>query len=214
MELARKRYAPNITLGLNYGLLTEDGASSAVATGNDNIGMFVGFNLPIYRKKLDAGVLEAQARAVADAKLYDAERDAAYREIKDLLSRARAQRETLDLFLTSIQPRARESLEVAVSAYQAGGVDFLTLITAWREVLQIELQAAQFESELGKSLASLERAVGMQLRNHPPAAEPAPSPAPIPADDPPPPPAVPGPFEIDEPDAEPIPDRPRPSLTE
>ena len=46
----------------------------------------------------------------------------------------------------------------------------MTLITAWREVLQIELQVAQVEAELGKALASLERAVGFQLNEHPPAA--------------------------------------------
>ena len=47
--------------------------------------LFVGFNLPVYHSKLAAGVAEAQARAVADAKLYDAERDSTYREVKDLI---------------------------------------------------------------------------------------------------------------------------------
>ena len=49
----------------------------------------------------------------------------------------------------------------------------MTLITAWREVLQIELQVAQVEAELGKALASLERAVGLQINEHPPAPAPA-----------------------------------------
>jgi outer membrane protein TolC len=201
VDLARLRYKPNVTLGVNYGLLSEDNAVSAIASGNDNIGMFVGFNLPIYRTKLAAGVLEAQARTVADAKLYDAERDGTYREIKDLLARARAQRETLDLFGESILPRAGEALDVALSDYQTAGVDFLTLITAWREVLQIEVQVAQFETELGKSLASLERAVGVQLGAHPPTTTVAPMP-----DELPPPPATPGPFDVEVPDAEPMPD--------
>ncbi|WP_169981023.1 TolC family protein [Tautonia rosea] len=167
VELAKKRSAPNVTLGFNYGLVSEEDSVSPVANGNDNIGLFVGFNLPIYRRKIDGAILEAQARAVADAKLYDAERDGIYRELKDLLSRAQAQRETLDLFQESILPRARDALDIAVTDYQAGRVDFLTLISAWREVLQIELQVARFEAELGKSLASLERAVGIQLRDHP-----------------------------------------------
>ena len=66
----------------------------------------------------------------------------------------------------------------------------MTLITAWREVLQIELQVAQVESDLGKSLASLERAVGIQLNEHPPSPT-QPEAAPLP-----PPPAAEGsPFE-------------------
>jgi outer membrane protein TolC len=197
VELARLGYKPNVTLGVTYGLMSADNAVSMAATGNDSVGMFVGFNLPVYRSKIAAGVLEAQARAEADAKLYDAERDGIHREIKDLLARSRAQSETLALFRESIQPRAREALDVALSDYQTAGVDFLTLITAWREVLQIELQAAQFEAELGKSLASLERAVGVRLGEHPPSA----------ADElkqgEPPPPSGPGPFGVVEPAAEP-----------
>ncbi len=106
VELARKRYYPNPTLGFNYGLVTTSGALAKNATGNGNLGVFLGFNVPIYRDKLDAGVHEAQARAVADAKLYEAERDGTFRQIKDLLSQAKAQRETLDLFQRSILPRA------------------------------------------------------------------------------------------------------------
>lgn len=168
VELARKRYKPNVTLGVNYGLMTTTGAMDPEAEGRDNLGMFLGFNVPIYHAKNDAAVREAQARAVADAKLYEAERDSAFRAVKDLFSQAQAQRSTLDLFQSRILPRAREALEVATSDYEAGDVDFLTLVTAWREVLQIELQVAQFEAALAKSLASLERTIGLELNaNHP-----------------------------------------------
>lgn len=199
VELARKRYYPNITLGANYGLLSADGALARAANGNDNLGLFVGFNLPVYRGKLDAAVREAKARAAADAKLYEAERDGAYRQIKDLMAQARAQRETLDLFLASILPRAQQALDIASADYQTGTVDFLTLITAWREVLQIELQVAQFQASLGQSLASLERAVGVQLNEHPPAPMTEPQPQPAPDTDPTPlpvQPGGPGPFEV------------------
>ncbi|HEU5115500.1 MAG TPA: TolC family protein, partial [Isosphaeraceae bacterium] len=75
---------------------------------------------------------------------------------------------------------AHQALEVASSDYQAARVDYLTLITAWREVLQIELQVAQLETSLGQSLASLERAVGVQLSEHPIEPASAPTPPPIP----------------------------------
>ena len=191
VELARKRYRPNVTLGVSYGLVSTGGAVSKVANGNDNVGAFVGFNLPVYRGKLDAAVAEAKARAAADAKLYEAERDGTYREIKNLMAQASAQRETLDLFRDSILPRARDAFDIATADYQAGTVDYLTLVTAWREVLQVELQVARVEATLGQVLASLERAVGVQLNEHPPAPEAAPA---EPADLPPLP-ADPGPFE-------------------
>ncbi len=175
-----------MTVGVSYGLVSRSGAVSQLANGHDNVGMFVGFNLPAYRGRIAAGVCEAQARAMADARLYEAERDGTFHQIKDLVTQARSQRQIIALFGETILPRAKQALDVASSDYQAGRVDYLTLITAWREVLEIQLQVAQLESALGKSLASLERAVGVQLNEHPikPATVPAPPPIPPPTDDP------------------------------
>jgi outer membrane protein TolC len=125
-------------------------------------------------------VAEAQARAVADAKLYDAERDGTYRAVKDLMTQARAQRDIIALFRSSILPKSEQALAAASSDYRAGNVDYVTLITAWREVLQIQLQIAQVEAELGKALASLERTVGVQLNEHPPVPQPTAAPLPLP----------------------------------
>jgi outer membrane protein TolC len=182
VELARKRYYPNVTLGLSYMDMEETNATvGRRAGGFPNVGLFVGFNLPVYRQKLEAGVCEAEARAVADARLYDAERDATYREVKDLMTQAKAQREIIELFRASILPKSEQALRLATTDYQAGNVDYVTLITAWREVLQIQLQVAQVEAELGKALASLERSVGVQLNEHPPhPTDPASAPIPNP----------------------------------
>jgi outer membrane protein TolC len=187
VELAKKRYYPNVTLGLSYmDMEKTNAATPRTASGMPNVGLFVGFNLPIYQKKLAAGVCEAKARAVADAKLLESERDATYREVKDLLTQARSQRDVLALLRGGILPKAEQALELARADYEGGGADFLTLVSAMREVLQIELNAAQVEAELGKALAGLERAVGLQLNEHPPAPDTKPEPpaAPPPADAP------------------------------
>lgn len=189
IALARKRYYPNITAGVNFMYISKAHATSRMANGFDGIGMFVGFNLPVYHKKLAAAVCEAEARASADAKLLEAERDGAFREVKENLARARSQQETIGLFRDRILPRSRDALEIARNDYRAGTIDYVTLITAWREVLQIELQVAQFEAELGKTLATLERAVGVQLNRHPPTTPPPTDPMP-----PPPPDESPAPF--------------------
>ncbi len=196
VELARKRYYPNVTVGLSYMDMEKTNAvTPRTAGGMPNVGFFVGFNLPVYHKKLAAGVAEAEARAVADARLYEAERDSTFRSLKDLMTQVRAQHDILGLFRDSILPKSLQALEAATSDYRAGNVDYVTLITAWREVLQIQLQAAQVAAELGKALASLERAVGLELSTHPipdqglAPAQPAPvPPAPTPS-------TTPGPFQ-------------------
>lgn len=164
VALALKRYYPNVTLGFAYNQMEKTNAATPrTASGMPNVGFFVGLTLPIYYKKMDAAVREAQARAHADGMLYEAERDATFREIKDAMIQTRAQGDTLALFREIILPKSEQALKSAASDYQNGNVDYLTLITAFREVLQIRLLIAQTETELGKSLASLERAAGVYL---------------------------------------------------
>ncbi len=67
VELARKRYYPNISVGVVYQDMEKTNAQTPkTAGGMPNVGLFVGMNLPVYHKKLAAGVCEAQARAAAD----------------------------------------------------------------------------------------------------------------------------------------------------
>lgn len=174
VKLARKRFFPNFTLGAMYEDMERSNAMArATAAGMPNIGLFVGFNLPIYHKKLTAGVHEAQARAAADAQLLEAERDQTYRDVKNALVAAQVQQNVLGLLRRNNLPSARRIFDLTTAEYRSNkeGVDYLTLLGAWRDVLQVELQIAQVEAELGKTLAQLERAVGTQLNEHPPTPE-------------------------------------------
>jgi outer membrane protein TolC len=169
VELARKRFCPNYTLGLTYMDMEKTNAQSPrTASGFPNVGLFVAFNLPLNQHKYQAGVSEAQEKAIADAKLYEANRDETFSEIQDLMIQAKVQQNVITLLRDSILPRARDSFELARSDYAQSNVDYTTVLTAQRELLQVELQIAQVEAELGKALASLERAVGCEINEHPP----------------------------------------------
>ena len=206
VELARKRFYPNITLGFTYMDMEKTNALvPRAANGQPNVGLFVGFNLPVYQKKYRAGVAEAQERAVADAKLYEAQRDETLSDIQDLMVQAKVQNNVLTLLGDSIRPRTRQSMELARSDYTNGNVDYATVLSAIREVLQVELQIAQVEAELGKALAGLERAVGCEINDHASAAGVAPEAAagpPVPTAAPAPPDAT-SPFRTRNPTAEP-----------
>jgi outer membrane protein, heavy metal efflux system len=190
VELARKRFYPNLTLGLTYMDMEKTNAVTLKsASGFPNVGLFVAFNLPVYRDKYRAGVCEAEQRTLADAKIYEAQRDETASEIQDFVVQVKTQQGVLSLLRDGILPRSKESFDLARSDYGKGNVDYATVQSALREVLQVRLQITQVEAELGKALASLERAVGCEINEHPP----------TPAA--PPPPATPGPFR-----AKPAPD--------
>ena len=208
VELAKKRFYPNVTLGLTYMDMEKTNAQTPLtASGQPNVGFFVGFNLPVYRNKYRAGVCEAEERAKADAKLYEAQRDETFGEIKDFMVQARVQQNVIGLLRDSILPRTSETLKLARSDYVGGNADVATVFSALREVLQIQLQIAQVEGELGKALASLERAVGTQINEHPPGPNQAEAATSPPS---PPPSASPGPFERPGPTSRPEAGRPEP----
>jgi outer membrane protein, heavy metal efflux system len=174
IELARKRFYPNVTLGLTYMDMQKTNAEvPKAANGSPNIGLFVGFNLPVYHSKYRAGVCEAEERALADTKLYESQRDETYSEIQDLMVQAKVQQNVLDLLRDSVLPRTRQSLDLARSDYAKSNVDYATVLSSLRETVQVQLQIAQVEAELAKALAALERAVGTQINESPPAQPPA-----------------------------------------
>ena len=99
----------------------------------------------------------------ADVLQLGATRDKATREVKDLILQARSRRDITELLKERILPRSRQTLEIAAIDYRSGKLDYLSLMTAWREVFQIELKIAQVEAELGKALASLERTINVEI---------------------------------------------------
>lgn len=69
-ELANLQYYPDVTLGLNWWIVSDDDALSLRANGRDNIGLYLSMNLPVWKDKLSAGVREAQARRAESELLY------------------------------------------------------------------------------------------------------------------------------------------------
>ena len=160
VALARLKYFPDATLSTGWSDMTTNGAMSPIADGrgNWNIGLMV--NLPVYRKRLDAAVRQAEATVVSGARDYDAMRDETLESVKDQFAQASSQREMLDLFRDDIIPKANQTLEVSIRAYEVSEVDFLQLIDNWRQVLRFQIAQLRLEAQFRQSLAMLERTVG------------------------------------------------------
>ncbi|MFO7908133.1 MAG: TolC family protein [Planctomycetota bacterium] len=176
VDLARLEYFPDLTAGMTW-IGTSSAGISPVANGNDPLLLGVSVNVPIYRKRLEAGVREAESRMVATTREYDSLRDRTAESVKDLYTRAVSRHDLVKLFRDDIIPKAEQTLEVSRAAYQVDDVDFLTLIDNWQQLLRFQITYHRMESELQQTLAALERAIGGELPTESPD-ERIPSPAP------------------------------------
>lgn len=158
-DRARLDYFPDLTLGLTW-IDTSTAGISPVANGRDAFLIGATVNLPVYRKRLDAGVREAETRAVASARQYDSVKDQTMEEVKDLFAQAVSQEELLRLFRDEIIPKAQQTLDQSLREYQVAEVDFLQLIDNWRQLLRFHIAEKQLEAQLRQTLASLARVVG------------------------------------------------------
>ncbi len=164
VDLARLDYLPDVRLsGMWMGMaMPDNGMNGPPETGNAFL-LGVGMNLPIYRKRLDAGVREAEALVVASARQYDSLRDQTQEEVKDLFGQIQSQQELLRLLREEIVPKADQTFEVSLRAYEVGEVTFLQLVDNWRQLLRFQISTHRLEAQLRQSLARLERTIGGYL---------------------------------------------------
>lgn len=166
VELAKLDYYPDVTLGVNWSLITTDESISPVRNGNDNVGFLFSVNLPIWKQKLEAGVREAQNRQQESNSLYQVARDDTFRMIRRLTVQARALEEQIKLYRepkTGIIAKSEQALRISFADYRVDKIDALQVLDNYTQLLRFRIQLARLESSLGQVLASLERAVGAEL---------------------------------------------------
>ena len=157
--LAELQNYPDMTLGFNWISTSNDGISP-VANGDDAFMLTMGMNLPVYRKRLDARVREAQTRALSSARKYDRLKDETVEGVADLFAKIKSQQETIRLFRDDIIPRQQLAFDQSRDDYRVGKVDFLQMIDNWRQLLRYHIQEKRFETDLQQTVAALARQLG------------------------------------------------------
>jgi outer membrane protein, heavy metal efflux system len=124
----------------------------------------VGIKVPLYfATKQRFGVDEASATlAEARAMREDTSRTVEAR-VKDLYAQASASERLIALYHTTVVPQARLALESALSAYQVGKADFLTLLNSYTVQLEYEMRYHEELANFQKAVAELDALVGEAL---------------------------------------------------
>ena len=161
VDLARKAYLPDFNVGLAYTAVgsRDDAAGRAnppEGDGDDILGVTAGINIPLWRKKLEAGVAEATQRELAAQEGLRSVAADIHRDLGDLLQRIPQTREQLDLFRDVLTVQAEEALRSAEASYSAGALGALDLLDAERVLLEVRIATSRTAADLAIALARLE----------------------------------------------------------
>lgn len=162
-KLAKKKSYPNFGIGVGYIDTAHARASGVDDSGKDPIIAMFSLTLPIWADNYKAA--QRQARAQLGQKTHEKtqmENTLAAKAQQLLYEFEDTDRKT-KLYRDVIIPKAEEMLVASESAYQAGTVDFLSLIDAQRVLLKYELFYERRLAENAQKLAKIEMLAGMQL---------------------------------------------------
>ena len=158
VALARKAYTPDVMVGGGFMLMPagEPNRSAYMAE--------VSVSLPwLNRRRHEADIAQASAAASLQLSEYENTRAAVFREIQEAAVRAQAALRLASLYRDTLRPQAAATLKSAQAAYQTDRADFLSLLDSQAMLLDVELSYNRALSDLEKSLAELELAVGTSV---------------------------------------------------
>ncbi len=167
-EIARAEFRPDVTLGLGYTAVggRDDAAGRAMpptGNGRDILALTVGVNLPIWRRKLQAGVDEAAARSTLAAEELRAVETRIDQSLAELAARLPLTLDQVRLFENLLLPQAETALDSALSAYSSGALGAIDLLDAERILLEARIGTARLRADYLIALARLEGALGAPL---------------------------------------------------
>jgi outer membrane protein TolC len=131
--------------------------------GDDILGISAGINLPVWRKKLAAGVEEAAQHRLGAEQQRRAVATDIEATLGDLYSRIPLIQQQVLLFDDILIIQAEQSLQSAEAAYTASTAGALDLLDAERVLLQVRIGAERVRADHAIAVAQLEGAVAAPL---------------------------------------------------
>ena len=172
VDLAGKDYRPDFKVGLTYTFVDPREDVGAVVSppednGDDIFGIQGGISIPIWRKKLKAGVGEAselELSAREERRELLAGIEAA---VGDLMQRIPLTWQQLRLLDDILILQAEESVKSVKSGYVTGTLNSLDLLDAAHVLFEAEIAIARARADYALRLAQLEGEVGRPLVEFP-----------------------------------------------
>ena len=158
-RLARREIWPDLEVGIIYGQRgMPDGSTDRM------VSLMLGATLPIWARsrQLQMRVEATAMREMADADLA-AVRAETRGKIAELVAQVSGISRLRSLYAASILPQAQATAQSARDAYQAGTVDFMTMLDALMVVNSYREKLQSLDAQTGSAYAELEMLTGTPL---------------------------------------------------
>ena len=167
-ELAEKERLPGFKVGLNYTLVGErDDASGRLlppeGNGDDVFGLQAGLSVPLWRRKISAGVDEASALVLAEQEAKRGVIAGIRAQVGNLVRQLPLEWRRLRLAEDLLTIQAEEALESAQAGYVAGALNALDLLDATHILFDAQTAVARSRADYLIGMVELEGAVGAPL---------------------------------------------------
>ena len=160
VDLAKKEYFPDFTVGVNYALREDLGAMKQ----SDMFGGKFMVNLPIWQaSKIKPKIREEEAKEEAAKEAHQSAWDQLAAAIKDRDAKLQRLGKQIALFDQGIIPQARQAAAASLTAYQVGALSFNQLYQSEIAVYNAEMQLQEYLNDFEDNWAELEWLVGAEL---------------------------------------------------
>lgn len=161
LELAKRDYYPDFTVGLTYGDRTGTNPMPMGGARSDFLSVMIGVKVPIYaRRKQSKAVAQRGLEVQSSRYAFLDERGLVRGVIATGVTDFKRAKQQLSLFETGIVPQAEQTVKSMLAGYQVSEVDFLNLVRSQMTLFNYELQYWKALSEAKQAIAQLEAAVG------------------------------------------------------
>lgn len=120
----------------------------------------VSLNLPIQRRRIRAGIAQAEARRREAERLRESLEDTVRSEIQQACERLREAHQVVHLYESRLLPASRDQVQAALAGFKTSRNSFLALIDAERNLRTVEIEHEGAVTDFHRRSAALDRAVG------------------------------------------------------
>jgi len=154
--LAHKQFYPDVEVFGRYDSFWQPASTQSDLRGQVGVNM----NVPLYRKRLNAAVNEAEFKlAQRRAEYAQKALDIQY-EVQTAWEQLEESRQTVLLYEQRFLPAAQQNVSTARANYDAGKSDFLAFIVAQRQLIDLREKQQQAVADYHRRRAELERVLG------------------------------------------------------